>query len=286
MNEFFKTYFFDIIFKNYFNCEGKANRKEFWLFILNSIVFILLMFFLSYFAMRLLIPIFPYYEFLFFVPIVIFLTFIVLPLLLLCPLINLFIRRLHDIGWNTGVIFVIILMLPLGLILSIFIGLIPGKEEANQNIEINKKEKVIINAIIIFIVLLICYIFSYFPLKSIENLNKIAVNRTLIINKIVESELKYFEQNNNFLYIDKTDSNDILDVSIKGSEFFDEFSCVPVTDQNKSFVVDKNKDCKRVEIQVWTKHNIKDKNPKSKSYVCVVLNDDGTQTKSLYRSMN
>ena len=280
----------DIIFKNYFNCEGKANRKEFWLFILNSAVFIFVicfggLLFIRDFLSYILLELFPYYETLFFLP-VIFLSMTIFPLFLACPLINLCIRRLHDIGWNAGILFVIIFTLPLGLILLFFIGVIPGKEEEKQDMEKDKKKKLIINAIIILILLLICYIFSLVTLKSVESLNKAKEEKALIIKDIAESELKYFKQNKDFLYIDKTDTNDILGINIKDSEKFNNFSCVPVTERNKSFVIDKNKESKRVEIQLWNKPDTRDKQSGNQTYVCIILDDDGKQTKLLYRSVN
>ena len=40
MKDYLKTYFFDIIFKKFFDCTGKSTRKEFWLFTLNLLILI------------------------------------------------------------------------------------------------------------------------------------------------------------------------------------------------------------------------------------------------------
>lgn len=90
IKQYFNTYFLDIIFKHYFDFEGKANRKTYWLFVLNTLIFCFLFGLLLGF-------IFIENEnekALAFISCIIGLLFFLLPEL------GLTVRRLHDINVN------------------------------------------------------------------------------------------------------------------------------------------------------------------------------------------
>ena len=109
-----KTYFTDIVFKHFFDFNGRAGRKVFWMFTLNLLVINLI---LNYLLNR-----FDY------VGIIIGIVFSVI---MFFPILGLDVRRLHDInlsGW-----WVLLCFIPvLGIVAIIVYGCIPGTESENK----------------------------------------------------------------------------------------------------------------------------------------------------------
>ena len=116
------------------------------------------------------------------------------------------------------------------------------------------------------------------PKALVKNIKQAKAEGNLIINKIAQSELKYFSENNYFLSVDKVNSNDILDINMQDYKYFDTFSC---TINQESF------DNKSVEIEVWPKI---DDNQKKKykdsyysSYICATQYQNGDLTKTMLK---
>lgn len=114
LKSYCKNYFTDIVFKHFFDFNGRANRKLFWLFTLNLLIINLI---LNYLLNR-----FDY------VGIIIGLVFSVI---MFFPILGLDVRRLHDInlsGW-----WVLLCFIPvLGLVAIVVYGCIPGTEGENK----------------------------------------------------------------------------------------------------------------------------------------------------------
>lgn len=295
---YLKTYFFDIIFKNYSNCAGRATRKEFWLFSLN--VFIVFIFFviayyidsiltISYFEHRIANPdsvsflsgvIINYEPYFFYV-----LCFLAVTALILIafPYLNLASRRLHDANFSAW--WLLLVLIPkIGYLVILVFMCLPGTNGENKyDVEPGKKKfgfaglTVILMSLLEILIGLFVVIYRY---------NQLTVEKHMLLDNIAKAEFKYFEQNKDFLYIDKTDSNEILDINIKTSKFYNEFSCLPPTEKTKSSAFDKNK--KYVEIQIWNKINKRDKERDTRRYSFILLSDDGEKTKPLsgYTKLN
>ena len=106
--EYFKLYFTDIIFKQYFNFKGREGRKVFWLFTLNLFIVNLLLGLVSAGFISMLISI-----------------------LVLLPSLGLSVRRLHDIdfsGW-----WVLVGFIPfIGIIVVLVFACRPGTKGENK----------------------------------------------------------------------------------------------------------------------------------------------------------
>ena len=107
-------------------------------------------------------------------------------------------------------------------------------------------------------------------------LRKADCNR--IINDIAQAELKYFEQNNDFLYVYETDNDGILNINLQNYDGFDMFSCTVNRD---------NVDNKSVEIKVWLRS---DDNQKKKfkdsfysSYIYATQYQNGELSKMKFK---
>ncbi|MBR3655211.1 MAG: DUF805 domain-containing protein [Elusimicrobia bacterium] len=103
-----KTYFTDIIFKQYFEFNGRECRKTFWLFILNILIVNLALDYISAGFLSM-----------------------ILSILIFFPFLGLIVRRFHDIdfsGWWVLLAFIPIL----GFIALIVFGCIPGTEGENK----------------------------------------------------------------------------------------------------------------------------------------------------------
>lgn len=286
---YLKTYFFDIIFKNYFNCTGKATRKEFWFFTLNLLIVISAIYAVIYFDgpnicsvifERMLNTYLGYDTVIFFK--VILALIILFPIIFLVPFINLLARRLHDIGVTAKYLFASVLLIHYAWILPFIvaiIGCIPGKKEGNkydnQDIKNNIIKKIFVNGTILILILL----FLFLILNAlIKNTKQIKAEGNLIINKIAQSELKYFSENNYFLSVDKVNSNNIIDINMQDYKYFDTFSCT---------INQENSDNKSVEIKVWSKIN-DNKNKKFKdsyysSYICATQYQNGELSKMILK---
>ncbi len=282
---YLKTYFFDIIFKNYFNAAGRATRKEFWFFTLNAFILVsfvtiafgLYMFFL-YTSIRhnlanpssadsfSMIPIRIGYIFPF--------LSIAIPFLLAFPYLNLVVRRLHDINFSSWWLFLFFIPQFGGLIILIFMCL-PGTKGTNKyDVEPGTKKFGFASLAIILITLALMAFFIFIGKYMYD---KAEENGSQLIDKIAQAELKYFEQNNDFLYIDKTDSNDILGINMQHNWFYNEFSCTKVTGMEKTFTLE-DKSSKQVEIRVWEKPAKRDEKFGRETYKFVIMNDKGTKT--------
>jgi uncharacterized membrane protein YhaH (DUF805 family) len=255
MKNYLKTYFFDILFKKFFDCTGKADRKEFWLFTLNLLVCISAIYAVIYFDFPKISPIlfekslniYPSYDTIIFLQII-FSLIILFPVLFLLPFINLLARRLHDIGLSAKYLFLAIFFIRYARFLPFIIGIIgciPGKKEGNkydeQNIKNNTIKKIFMNGTILLLILLFFYSFPYALTKGMRQ-KKASCNQ--LINDIAKAQLKYFKENNDFLYVYETDRSDILNIDLQNDDGVDKFSCTVNTDDI---------DNKSVEIKVWAK---------------------------------
>ncbi|MBO7611102.1 MAG: DUF805 domain-containing protein [Elusimicrobia bacterium] len=112
--DYCQTYFTDIVFKHFFDFKGRAGRKVFWLFTLNTIIIDLV---LSYFLNNLGV-----------VGVILSVAF---SILLFFPTLGLDVRRLHDInlsGW-----WVLIFIIPiLGFVALLVFACTPGTEGENK----------------------------------------------------------------------------------------------------------------------------------------------------------
>lgn len=106
---YFKTYLTDIIFKHYFDFNGRATRKVFWLFTLNMFI---INFILGVISDGLTLN-------------------MLISLLVFLPSLGLMVRRLHDInasGW-----WVLLGFIPaIGEIILIILACIPGTVGENK----------------------------------------------------------------------------------------------------------------------------------------------------------
>ena len=286
---YLKTYFFDIIFKKGFDFTGRATRKEFWLFTLNLLIVISAIYYIIYFDLPKISPeifnkalnLYPSYDTVIFIKIIFTLMFLS-PLLFVLPFINLLARRLHDIGWSAKCLFFAVLLLRYAWIFPCIIGFIPGKKEGNKYDNQNKNENIIkkslVNGTILILILLLLFSFITALIKPTQR-RKADCNR--IINDIAKAELKYFKENNDFLYVYKTDNNDILNINLQQDDGFDTFSCTVNND---------NIDNKSVEIKVWSKNDAKQKEKLKDmkdsyyvGYVCATQYQNGDLTKTMLK---
>ncbi|MBQ3943110.1 MAG: DUF805 domain-containing protein [Elusimicrobia bacterium] len=107
LKKYCKFYFTDIIFKHYFDFQGREGRKVFWLFTLNMFV---VSFLLSLISTGLST---------------------VISLLVLLPSLGLTVRRLHDIDFNGW--WILIGFIPfIGSIVLIIFACLPGTEGENR----------------------------------------------------------------------------------------------------------------------------------------------------------
>ena len=97
-----------VLKENYVNCEGRARRYEFWMFVLFEFIVGVVVGFIVGLLIRLLGI--QSLSFLIYVPDLVF----------LCPSISLFVRRLHDTGKTGYYIFLVSIPFIGGIILLIF----------------------------------------------------------------------------------------------------------------------------------------------------------------------
>ena len=105
---YLKLYLTDIIFKHYFDFEGRETRKVFWLYTLNMFIIYILLGTLSLNIIGALISI-----------------------LVFLPSLGIFVRRLHDINFS-GWWFLISLIPFLGFIALYIIECLPGTAGENK----------------------------------------------------------------------------------------------------------------------------------------------------------
>ena len=283
---YLKTYFFDIIFKNYFNAAGRATRKEFWFFTLNVafICFLLVSalavsFLLMFSNIKRLVadPSSIGSLSMIQMKITYILTFLTLgiPLLLAFPYLNLAVRRLHDINFSSW--WLLLYLIPqIGTLVILIFMCIPGtKGENRYDVEPGTKKFGFASLAIILITLAMLTFFIYIG-KYMHD--RIEGKGEQLVDQIAQAELKYFEQNNDFLYVDKTDSNDILDINLQNNLFYNEFSCTTVTGMKNAFTLD-DKSSKQVEIRVWERPGKRDKESGKEKYMYIIMNDKGSKTK-------
>ena len=289
MKNYLKTYFFDIIFKKFFDCTGKATRKEFWFFTLNILIVIAAIYAVLFFDGPNILPVilermlnaYPGYDTIIFFEIILALIML-FPIIFLLPFINLLARRLHDIGLTAKYLFAAVLLIPYAWILPFIIaiiGCIPGKKEENKydnpDIKNNIIKKIFVNGTILTVIL---FLLIFMPKALVKSRQQAKAEGTLIINKIAQSELKYFLENNYFLSVDKASSNDILDINMQDYKYFDTFNCT---------INQENFDNKSVEIKVCAKIDDKQKEKLKdsyySSYICATQYQDGNLTEMLLK---
>ena len=268
MKNYLKTYFFDILFKKFFDFTGRATRKEFWLFTLNLLIVISAIYAIIYFDLPKITPelfdkalnAYPSYDTIIFLKVIFALMFLS-PVLFVLPFMNLLARRLHDIGLSAKFLLLVVLLLRYAWILPFIIGIIgciPGKDEEkkcdDQNISENNMKKIVINGAIILLIMFFLIVFITTLIKPTQR-RKADCNH--IINEIAKAELKYFKENNDFLYVYEKYKNDILGINLQDDDGFDTFSC----NVNRDSI-----DNKSVEIKVWAKTDDKAKTNLKDSY--------------------
>ena len=112
--EVFKTYYWNILTKNYVNFSGRATRKQYWLFVLfNIIVFAVLAFVLSFLGNTGNV------------------LYYLCNLAVLLPSLAIAVRRLHDINFSGWWMLVVLLQFLGGLILLVLM-LLPSTQGANR----------------------------------------------------------------------------------------------------------------------------------------------------------
>ncbi|QCK16729.1 DUF805 domain-containing protein [Mangrovivirga cuniculi] len=114
------------VLKNYANFNGRARRKEYWMFVLFNFIFTLI---------TLAIDAAIMYQFSFFIPV---LT-IAYSLAMMIPSIAVAIRRLHDVGKSGG--YFLLAFLPIANIYYIILLLTAGEPNKNMFGEDPKNEK-------------------------------------------------------------------------------------------------------------------------------------------------
>lgn len=112
--EVFKTYYWNILTKNYVNFSGRATRKQYWLFVLfNIIVFAVLAFVLSFLGNTGNV------------------LYYLCCLAVFLPSLAIDVRRLHDINFSGWWMLLTILPFLGGLILLVLM-LLPSTQGANR----------------------------------------------------------------------------------------------------------------------------------------------------------
>ncbi len=292
---YLKTYFFDIIFKKFFNFTGKADRPEFWLFALNVLVIEFILFILVAFSLPFLGYIntnFTNHTVIFLLTALCYIPMILLAflnILIIFPSLGLSVRRLRDA--NFSVWWILLLLLPkLGKIIFLIFMCFPSKEESNVNMDNNQnieqgensnnqiKERTknrgpLIVGIIILVLILSIFVISILFARKLN-----VYLGTSLINRISQAELKYFEQNNNFLLVDRTGTSKELDIDVQNRNTYNEFLCTPS--------VDKDTNRKYVEIKILRKYGKRD----NAGYVSMsaIQYDDGelTEIKEQHENLN
>lgn len=115
------------VLQNYANFNGRARRKEYWMFVLFSVLFTLIVLAIDAAIM---------YQFSFFIPV---LT-IIYSLATLIPSIAVAIRRLHDVGKSGG--YFLLSFLPIANIYYLILLFTEGEPNKNMYGEDPKNEKV------------------------------------------------------------------------------------------------------------------------------------------------
>ena len=287
MKDYLKTYFFDIVFKNYFNAAGRATRKEFWLFTLNAFILfsfftvvsiLCFLFLFSSIKRQIADPTSMGSFSMIQLRISYIITFlaVIIPFLLAFPYLNLVVRRLHDLDFSSWWLF-LYLIPQIGTIVILVFMCLPGTKEKNRyDVEPGTKKFGFASLIMILLTLAVVALFLF---VGIYMHNMIEKKGELIIDQIAQAELKYFKQNNDFLYVDKTNNNDILNINMQNSMFYSEFSCTTVTGMKNAFTLD-DKSSKQIEIRVWEKSDRNDNKWGKEKYLYVIMNDKGIKTEA------
>lgn len=110
----FKTYYLDVLKKQYINFSGRATRKHYWMFVLfNVVVFMVLSLILKIFGTLGNI------------------LYVLCGLAVVLPALSIAVRRLHDIdfsGW-----WLLLVCIPfLGSLIVLVLLLLPGTQGANR----------------------------------------------------------------------------------------------------------------------------------------------------------
>lgn len=284
MKNYLKTYFFDIIFKNYFNCAGRADRKTFWLFTLNAfiVVFTVMALYLLGFS-SLVISLKNNFasttDSLSKIPLIIIILptilSITVPVLLVFPFLNLAIRRLHDANFSAWWLLLYLLPYIGGIIMIIFMCL-PGTQGPNKyDVEPGTKKfgfgsLIIVLAFLFFISAM--FLFAKFLSDSQEYEGK------ALLEKVGQAQIEYFEKNNNFFYTEKNTGNDTLGIDMSDSIFYNGFSCTTLSKRDKFLIDDSYDRNKHVKLIVWEKPSRGDERTGKQRYMYLIMNEDGTST--------
>ncbi len=127
----FKTYFLNVLQKKYFSISGRANRKQYWLFILFSFIIHILLIIASIFSELFISIIDPSGFVSFYFAILSAVLEIALNIALFLPSVTIGIRRLHDIDWSGW--WMLLFLIPfIGGIMLFILMLIPGTEGENR----------------------------------------------------------------------------------------------------------------------------------------------------------
>ena len=290
MKNYFKTYFFNIIFKNYFNIAGRATRKEFWLFTLNAFLLVSSLF-ICYFLTALFwlsslrntvgtlsaggeFSTFP--MFMMPIPTIILTVFtIAIPVLLVFPFLNLVIRRLHDANFSGWWILSYLIPYIGGIVFLIFMCL-PGTQGPNKyDVEPGTKKFGFGSLIIVLIFLLF---FSAMILLAKYLTDSKEDEGKALLGKVGLAQIEYIEKNNNFFYTDKSTSNDTLGIDISDSIFYNGFSCTTLTKRDKFLIDDPYDKNKHVKLIVWEKPGKREERTGKRRYMYLIMSDDGTST--------
>ena len=287
MKDYLKTYFFDIVFKNYFNAAGRATRKEFWLFTLNAFILVsfftvvsilCFLFLFSSIKRQIADPTSMGSFSMIQLRISYIITFlaVIIPFLLAFPYLNLVVRRLHDLDFSSWWLFLYLIPQIGTIVILVFMCLQEKKRKNRYDVEPGTKKFGFASLIMILLTLAVVALFLF---VGIYMHNMIEKKVELIIDQIAQAELKYFKQNNDFLYVDKTNNNDILNINMQNSMFYSEFSCTTVTGMKNAFTLD-DKSSKQIEIRVWEKSDRNDNKWGKEKYLYVIMNDKGIKTEA------
>ncbi|MBR3654269.1 MAG: DUF805 domain-containing protein [Elusimicrobia bacterium] len=284
MKNYLKTYFFDIIFKNYFNCAGRADRKTFWLFTLNAFIVVftvMALYFLGFSSLVISLKnnFASTTDSLSKIPLIIIILptilSIIVPVLLVFPFLNLAIRRLHDANFSAWWLLLYLLPYIGGIIMIIFMCL-PGTQGPNKyDVEPGTKKfgfgsLIIVLAFLFFISAM--FLFAKFLSDSQEYEGK------ALLEKVGQAQIEYFEKNNNFFYTEKNTGNDTLGIDMSDSIFYNGFSCTTLSKRDKFLIDDSYDRNKHVKLIVWEKPSRGDERTGKQRYMYLIMNEDGTST--------
>ncbi len=284
MKNYLKTYFFDIIFKNYFNCAGRADRKTFWLFTLNAFIVVftvMALYFLGFSSLVISLKnnFASTTDSLSKIPLIIIILpailSITVPVLLVFPFLNLAIRRLHDANFSAWWLLLYLLPYIGGIIMIIFMCL-PGTQGPNKyDVEPGTKKfgfgsLIIVLAFLFFISAM--FLFAKFLSDSQEYEGK------ALLEKVGQAQIEYFEKNNNFFYTEKNTGNDTLGIDMSDSIFYNGFSCTTLSKRDKFLIDDSYDRNKHVKLIVWEKPSRGDERTGKQRYMYLIMNEDGTST--------